>query len=410
MRVTGDTRATAPEKAALPSDVGRAWASLLSSGDAIADEITLTLLDHDKDWYDHADPEIRADLRRSTRDHIRLGLRAMAGDEDFDTLLALWRETGRRRARQGVPLELVLNAYTIGTRVLWEALVRRQTDPVLQVDDHVLLVAGRKVWSNLDVQNSVMSAAYRKESALLQRRDLHRQGRLLDGLVEGRGSDPAFAAEVQEVLGVAPDDAVACVVAAFDGDRDSPLRNPDDRLDGAGLASYWQVRGDLHFGLVQLGSAAVVDVVQLLRPCTSGRVGVAASPEGLTGFCTAFQLAAHTVDTIPRGTAEVADGEERLPKVLLAASPAITALLVRRSIGPVLAQPAHQAEVLMTTLRALLAHHGSPTHAAQDLYCHRNTVIYRMRQLQALTGRDLADPEDRLLLMLALLAVDPITP
>ena len=98
--------------------------------------------------------------------------------------------------------------------------------------------------------------------------------------------------------------------------------------------------------------------------------------------------------------------EERLPKVLLTASPAVTALLVRRTLGPVLAQPAHQAEVLVSTLRALLAHHGSPTHAAQELYCHRNTVIYRMRQLQALTERDLSDPQDRLLLTLALLAVD----
>lgn len=406
MRVTGDTSPDTPERTALRRDVGRAWASLLSTSDAIADEITLTLLEHDKDWYQHAAPEVRADLRLSTREHIRLGLRALAAEADFDTLLGLWRETGRRRARQGVPLELVLNAYTIGTRVLWEALVRRQRDPELQVDDHVLLVAGRKVWSNLDVQNSVMSAAYRKESALLQRRDLHRQGRLLDGLAEGRGSDPAFAAEVHDVLGVGADEPVACVVAAFDGDRDSPLRNPDDRLEGAGLASYWQVRGDLHFGLVQIGSAGVPTVVDLLRPCTSGRVGVAASPDGLAGFCTAFQLAAHTVETIPRGAAQVANVEDRLPKVLLTASPAVTALLVRRTLGPVQAQPAHQAEVLLTTLRALLAHHGSPTHAAQDLYCHRNTVIYRMRQLQALTGRDLGDPGDRLLLSLALLAVD----
>lgn len=404
MGVTQDT--PDGDRAALRHDVGRAWASLLSAADAIADDITLTLLEHDREWYEHASAAVRADLRLSTREHIRLGLRALTGEEDFEHLLDLWRETGRRRARNGVPLELVLNAYTIGTRVLWEALLRGQKQPELQVDDHVLLVAGRKIWSNLDVQNSVMSAAYRKESALLQRRDLHRQGRLLDGLVEGRGSDPAFAAAVHEVLGVAPDEPVACVVAAFDGDRDSPLRNPDDRLEGAGLASYWQVRGDLHFGLVQLSTARVSDVVELLRPCTSGRVGVAAAPEGLAGFCTAFQLAAHTVETITRGTADVADVEDRLPRVLLAASPAVAALLVRRTLGPVLVLPSHQSDVLVATLRALLTHHGSPTHAAQDLYCHRNTVIYRARQLQGLTGRDLADPEDRLLLTLALLAVD----
>ncbi|MEX0428106.1 PucR family transcriptional regulator [Nocardioides sp. DS6] len=402
MRVTQDTSASGE---ALRRQVERAWAGLVPRADAIADDITLTLLEREREWYDTAGPQIQADLRQSTREHVRLGLRAMAGMATADDAQELWRETGRRRARQGVPLELVLNAYTMGTRVLWEALVHRQREPGSELDEYVVLVAGRRIWSNLDVQNSVMSAAYRKESALLQRRDLQLQGRLLDGLVEGRGSDPAFAAEVQEVLGVAADEPLACVVAAFDGDRDSPLRNPDDRLEEAGLTSYWQVRGDLHFGLVRLGSHPVRDVVALLAQCSSGRVGVAAST-GLAGFCTAFQLACHTVETIPRGRTEVSDVEDRLPRVLLTASPAVTALLVRRTLGPVLAQPNHQAEVLVETLRALLAHHGSPTHAAQDLFCHRNTVMYRMRQLQSLTGRRLDDPEDRLLLQLGLMALD----
>lgn len=403
MGVTHDTSTLGGEE--LRREVERAWAALIAHADAIADDITLTLLSREREWYDTAGPEIQADLRQSTRDHVRVGLRAMAGLAAPDDPRELWRETGRRRARQGVPLELVLNAYTVGTRVLWEALIRQQREPRSQLDEYVVLVAGRRIWSNLDVQNSVMSAAYRKESALLQRRDLQLQGRLLDGLVEGRGSDPAFAGEVQEVLGVAAEEPLACVVAAFDGDRHSPLRHPDARLEEAGLTSYWQVRGDLHFGLVRLGSHSIGDVVTLLTQCSSGRVGVC-SATGLAGFCTAFQLACHTVETIPRGRAEVADVEGRLPSVLLAASPPVTALLLRRTLGPVLAQPAHQKEVLVTTLRALLAHHGSPTHAAQELFCHRNTVIYRMRQLQALTGRRIDDPEDRLLLQLGLMALE----
>lgn len=403
MGVTHDTSSEPVEGADLGHLIERAWGSLLPHSDAIADDITLTLLDREK-WYDAAGPEIRADLRLSTREHVRRGIRTMAGLADGVQTSELWRETGRRRARQGVPLELVLNAYTLGTRMLWEALVRQQRE--LDLDDRVLVVAGRRIWSNLDVQNSVMSAAYRKESALLQRRDMQLQGRLLDGLVEGRGSDPEFAAEVTEVLGVAPDEPLACVVAAFDGNRDSPLRNPDAHLDEAGLGSYWQVRGDLHFGLVQLGTASIPDIATLLASCNAGRVGVAPSNDGLSGFCTAFQLAAYTVETVRRGRVDVASVEERLPQVLLAASPAVSALLVRRTLGPVLALPAPQSEVLIDTLRALLAHHGSPTHAAQQLFCHRNTVIYRMRQLQTLTDRNLADAQDRLLLTLALMAVD----
>ena len=55
-------------------------------------------------------------------------------------------------------------------------------------------------------------------------------------------------------------------------------------------------------------------------------------------------------------------------------------------------------------LGALLDHDGSAKHAAEALYCHRNTVIYRTKQIEELTGRSLADPRDKLLLELGLLA------
>ncbi|NLU84379.1 helix-turn-helix domain-containing protein [Rhodococcus sp. HNM0569] len=384
--------------------IARAWAALVDQADAVADDITRRLIERDKEWHETVGPEFRAELRHNTREHVRRGVRTMAGLSSDGETTSLWRETGRRRARQGVPLELVLNAYTIGTRVMWEALLTQQA--TLGIDDRVLVHAGRRIWSNLDVQNSVMSAAYRKEAALMQRRDLHLQGRLLDGLVEGRGADPQFAAEVQEVLGVGADDPIACVVAPFDGHRDSPLRAPDDRLDDADIASYWQVRGDLHFGLVVLIGTTLDDLVCHLRPCATGRVGIAGAPEGISGFGTAFQLAGRTVDTIARGSVDVAVVDDRLPQVLLASSPAATGLLVRRTLGPVLAMPRHQSDVLLGTLRALLAHNGSPTHAAESLYCHRNTVIYRMRQVKELTGRSIADPDDRLLLSLALMGLD----
>ena len=96
---------------------------------------------------------------------------------------------------------------------------------------------------------------------------------------------------------------------------------------------------------------------------------------------------------------------ERLPEVLLSGSPEVTSLLLSVTVGPVLALPPQQAEVLLETLGALVDHNGSPTHAAEALFCHRNTVIYRLKQIEALTGRSLTDARDRLLLALGLVAV-----
>ena len=88
----------------LRADIGRAWESLLDHSDAIADDITLTLMENGSKYYDAVGPELRADVRANTREHIRRGIRTMAGLADpEEKAIHIWRETGRRRARQGRP-------------------------------------------------------------------------------------------------------------------------------------------------------------------------------------------------------------------------------------------------------------------------------------------------------------------
>jgi len=390
-----------------------AWALLLDQSDTIADSITLTLFERDADLWERIGPEFRVDVRSSTRQHIRRGLRILAAHPESgpdalpgDNAVELWRETGRRRARQGVPLELVLNAYTLGARILWEALVTRvSADPTIEVDDHVLLVAARTVWANLDVQNAVLIDAYRRESARMQRQDLQREQRVLDGLIEGRGADPEFADEARSALEIGPDDEIACVVVVHDGTDVSDALNPvEDRLDRLGITARWHVRSGVYYGLL---SGALPDesaLAELFTAHAPGRMGVAASPEGVAGFASAFQLAHRAAETVPRGERRVVAVTDRLPEVLLAGSPQVAPRLLAETLGPILSQPRAQAQTLLDTLVALLQHDGSPTHAAAELYCHRNTVIYRMKQIEQLTGRSLTDPRDKMLLGLALMA------
>jgi autotransporter-associated beta strand protein len=54
---------------------------------------------------------------------------------------------------------------------------------------------------------------------------------------------------------------------------------------------------------------------------------------------------------------------------------------------PFIAELSRVADTLVATLAALLEHDGSAKHAAEALYCHRNTVIYRAKQIEELTGR-----------------------
>ena len=59
---------------------------------------------------------------------------------------------------------------------------------------------------------------------------------------------------------------------------------------------------------------------------------------------------------------------------------------------------------LTESLSSFLAHHGSWDRTATDLGVHRHTVRHRIHKVEELTSLSLDDPEDRLLLHLAVLA------
>ncbi len=384
--------------------VARAWSQLLDRSDAIADVISGRMMAQHAAAYERIGPHIVDDVRHSSREHIGRGLAILAGRLDARSAVELWRETGRRRARQGVPLELVLNAYTMGARVLWESLMELASSAPGPdgIDDKALLQAARGVWSDLDVQNGVLIDAYHRESARLLRRDQQRQQTVLDGLLDGRGADQAFTDEARGLFEIAAGDRVACVVALSDGPHTDAAGAVEDRLERHGIRTRWHVRSGAAFGLLAgplPGEDALVDLIGSNPP---GRVGVAASADGLAGFATAFQLALRAAQTLPRAHCGVVAVTARLPEVLLAGDSHVTPLLVAQTLGPLLEHG--QAETLLATLSALLRHDGSPTHAAAELFCHRNTVIYRMKQIERLTGRDLTDPRDKMLLWLALMA------
>lgn len=101
------------QEAGVPEESGdaerrlrEAWSALLEDADRIADEIAAATLGGDQGgaW---STPELRARLRRSTREHVRRGLRGLAGVPSGEgaggRLVDTWRATGVERARQGCP-------------------------------------------------------------------------------------------------------------------------------------------------------------------------------------------------------------------------------------------------------------------------------------------------------------------
>ena len=71
-------------------------------------------------------------------------------------------------------------------------------------------------------------------------------------------------------------------------------------------------------------------------------------------------------------------------------------------LGPIEEYDARHAAELIETLEGFFTCNGNHAKAAEMLHLHRNTLLYRLERIEALTGRDLADAETRLSLQLAL--------
>ncbi len=135
----------------------------------------------------------------------------------------------------------------------------------------------------------------------------------------------------------------------------------------------------------------------------AGRVGASPVITTLGQVGDAYTLARTAARTLSAPGVALLD--DHLPEALLVGSPELTSRLAQVAFGDLLRLSEQERETLLTTLNAVIDSGGSPTRAAQRLYCHRNTVIYRMQRVESVTGRSMSNARDRLLFTLGLLAV-----
>ncbi|WP_369255542.1 PucR family transcriptional regulator [Geodermatophilus amargosae] len=346
------------------------------------------------------DPQMRATLRRNLEVGVR-GLRPDVPAAYHQSHAEGARAVGRLRAAQGIPLEAVLRAYRLGGQITWEALVAlsRQGD---RHDDGLLLEVAGSLWRTNDRGCSAAAEGYRAEERRRSGLGTVERQRLLDGLLDGRGGDPAFARTAAELLSVPLAGRLAVVVAPVRDEGDEQL-DPAAALLKRGIRSAWGTRSQAAVGVVGLGTRRLPELLAWLGAVATGPVGVSSVVEGAAAVAGAYRLAETAARTLSEGVARVVTIDDRLPEALLSNSPEIMSRLVGQTLGRLLELPGDEREVLLETLSAFLDADASPTRAADLLYCHRNTVMHRLRRIESVTGRKLTDPRARLLWQLALL-------
>jgi hypothetical protein len=145
--------------------------------------------------------------------------------------------------------------------------------------------------------------------------------------------------------------------------------------------------------------------VRITAGVSAPAVGVTALPGALHEAGSARRLAALRLGGLG-GTAAVSvvtSDEVASHELLMATVPASVLRSFReRLLGPLMTyDDQHRAE-LLPTLREFLACSGSWNTCAAKMYVHVNTVRYRIRRIEELTGRDLSCLDDQVDFFLAL--------
>jgi hypothetical protein len=142
--------------------------------------------------------------------------------------------------------------------------------------------------------------------------------------------------------------------------------------------------------------------------------GISAPAEGVVALAGALHEAqsARRLAAIRAGTASpapasavsvVTSDEVASHELLLASVPGSVLRSFRdRLLGPLLAYDERHRAELLPTLREFLACSGSWNACAATMYVHVNTVRYRIRRIEELTGRDLSCLDDQVDFFLAL--------
>ncbi|WP_339128835.1 helix-turn-helix domain-containing protein [Streptomyces sp. f51] len=405
-----------------------------------------------------ADAEsVRDEVRRSLK--LNVGSLIRPGELREDAHRCSWA-IGRARAERGLPLDALLRAFRLGGGMIWQELVD-ETTRRHPADARLLVHVAADVWNFVDDHCAVVTDAYRQTERELMWRRENRLRLMTAALLDGtaRIADlPATAA----ALGLPEQGRYAVVLVRLPAGRGFTDVRGQVRLSG--LRILWHRDRDRDseggYGIVLLGDrshdgdrtgrgrgpfdadpgpastpdpapapvneegpgvdggpdgsdgtypgahGSEVDASEIARRLTAprvARVGVSPVVEGLAAVGDARRLADTALRACPRSGGTVVL-EEHLPAALVVSAPVLGAALSERVLGPLLRLEMSDRDVMLDTLTVWLDSDGSAQRAAGRLYCHRNTVLNRLRRCEQLTGRSLTRPADVVELSLALAA------
>ncbi len=336
-----------------------------------------------------------ADTARDTFHRLVYALKNGPGTLlDYDSGLA--GQLGTKRARAGIPAEALISAVRLDFTLLWAELL----DLATPADAPMLTSKVEQVWRIVDEFATRTHTSYLNERVRMAQEESSLQHEFIARLFSVVTPSAEIAAQVAEALGISASGQFG--LAAATGNAASRLRSVHSATSARlGRKLFLRESGDVAFVFwpapERIKAGALLSIVPpelATVPC-----GVATS-NGLRALPaaarTASSLAAllSPTDTSPL-TAELAWprlAKRQLQEAGLDLSDEITGALQHcRSV---------ERDRLVEAVRHFLRS-GNVSITAEELFCHRNTVLNRLSRFRELTGIDPSVPDQAARLVVA---------
>ncbi|KQU39632.1 MULTISPECIES: PucR family transcriptional regulator [unclassified Rhodococcus (in: high G+C Gram-positive bacteria)] len=317
------------------------------------------------------------------------------------------RAAGRIKAENAVPLAALLHAFRLGGRLIWAELTAAAAGRAPEV----LLAMATEVWALVDTYSDAAAEAYRDAADRLALDDADARRMVLRALFDETASDPAAVQDALRAFRIPDAGHFAVVSAETTVDRGATPGSARESILPLGVESVWDTDADGHLGLLVASAPAVLDdAVDTLGRLYGTRLGVGTYYERSLSTPTAVAQARTARRCAPPGSARISRYDACPVPLLLVSTPDAAARAARQILGPLaVAEGSHRLadrDSLLETLDAWFAAAGSTTAAADRLHYHRNTVLYRLRRIHDLTGRDHTNPVDAAELYVGLRAAE----
>lgn len=343
------------------------------------------------------------DLYESCRANLEFMFRHLAHEPMLD--LEAPRRTGRRRADQRVPLALVQNAFRNSFECMWQMIVAAAAETESVSDADLVSIAG-EIWTFHDTFTSAMMNAFNETVALLMLRRDQERSALVEAVLQGGMGDAKTVHDAADLLALPYQGTFAVVAADAPGLAQHALPNVEPVLRARDIGSAWRLTPDLHLGIVSMRSTAgMAELVDVLRSLATSRVGVSPSFSRLDQTPHALHLARNALAAGTAGAAAVTVFDDSPLPMLVVSAPTTAAAISRKILGPILELTDTDRELLITTMAVYFEVDGSASQAAERLHCHPNTVRYRLRRIEKLSGRSFERKLDSAELYIALNAL-----